>query len=252
MVLLFVVGVFEGLIVASLFSGLHLSAWVKLAAQFLGAITVWRLCVAQNRRIDRYERERQNWKTGAEGECTVALALTRLSTEFVVFHDFDTRRGNFDHLVIGPTGVFAIETKNWRGTIGADGLGELTQNGAPSSQAHVKQFARRIMAVREQAIALTGREMFIQGIMVFPKARVEAGFGSTRSVHCVRDKRLCAYIEDRKFRRELTTDEIALFTRAFRGIAGMDPGFGEATGAAVRRPRDKQEAANLASCSSVS
>lgn len=76
---------------------------------------IWRLCTAQNHRIDRYEREREAWRSGAEGERVVARTLDLLPVDYVVFHDFNTRMGNFDHLVIGPTGIFAIETKNWRG-----------------------------------------------------------------------------------------------------------------------------------------
>jgi hypothetical protein len=75
--------------------------------------------------------------------------LDRLSKNFVVSHDFNTARGNFDHLVIGPSGIFAVETKNFRGTIAADGEGELMQDGAPSSQPHVKQLVCRIMAMRD-------------------------------------------------------------------------------------------------------
>ena len=81
------------------------------------------------------------------------------------------------------------------------------------------------MAVREQVVALTDRAVFIQGLMVFPKARVDAKFGTTRSVHCVRDGRLCNYVENERFGRRLTTEDIDLFTRAFQGIAGMDADF---------------------------
>ncbi len=38
------------------------------------------------------------------------------------------------------------------------------------------------MAVREQVVRLTGCEMFIQEVIVFPSARVEAKFGTTRKV----------------------------------------------------------------------
>ena len=219
------IGVFEGAILASLFTTIHLNPLLVVAAETAGALAIVWLCKAQNRRVDSYERERVAWRTGAEGERVVATTLDQLPYEFVVFHDFNTARGNFDHLVIGPTGVFAIETKNWRGTIGANGLGELTQDGTPSSQPYVKKLTCRIMKVREQVIALTGCEVFIQGVMVFPKARVEAKFGATQSIHCVRDGRLCVYLEGEKFGRKLTTEQIALFTRAFWGIAGMDADF---------------------------
>lgn len=226
MIVLFVIGAMEGFIFATLFS-MHLSSLVVLATEIAGGAIVLRLCAAQSQRVDRYERERMNWKSGAEGECVVASALDRLPNAYVVFHDFNTARGNFDHLVVGPTGIFAIETKNWRGTISANASGELLQDGAPASQPHVKQLLCRIMAVKDKVVALAGPEVFIQGVMVFPKARVQAKYGTTRNVHCLREGRLCQYIEDEKFRRKLTTEQIDLFTRAFRGIAGMDSGFGK-------------------------
>ena len=81
------------------------------------------------------------------------------------------------------------------------------------------------MGVREQVVALAGREVFIQGVMVFPNARVNANFGTTRTVQCVRDAQLRRHIENEKFSKKLTSDEIDLFTRAFQGIAGMDADF---------------------------
>lgn len=224
MLVLVAVGVFEGIIISSFFFAPKTSV-LMVAVAALGVLFIWWLCRAQNRRIDRYERERLNWRNGAEGERVVALALDQLPNGFVVFHDFNTARGNFDHLVVGPTGVFAIETKNWRGTISANGEGELLQDGSPSSQPYVRQFGARIMAVREQVVALAGREVFIQGVMVFPKARVKAKFGTTRTVKCMREEQLCKHIEDEKFAKKLTAQEIDLFTRAFQGIAGMDASF---------------------------
>ncbi len=166
------VGFFEGAILTSLFVRVRLDPVVALILELAGGMAIWRLCQAQSQRIDRYERERQNWRSGAEGERSVARALDLLPPEFVVFHDFNTVRGNFDHLVIGPTGIFAIETKNFRGTIGAAESGELTLNGEPSATPYVRQLTARIMAMREKVVALSGREVFIKGLMVFPKARV--------------------------------------------------------------------------------
>ena len=225
MLFIAVVGIFEGIILGSLLGNVHLNFTLVVSSQLAGALAVVWLCKSQSRRIDFYERKRLAWRSGAEGEGVVAAVLDQLPQDFVVFHDFNTVRGNFDHFVIGPTGVFAIETKNWRGTIGADGQGELTQDRTPSSQPYVRQLTCRIMQVREQVIALAGKEVFIQGVIVFPKAKVNARFGETQSVRCVRDVCLRTYIEDKKYRKKLTTQQIDLFTRAFRGIAGMDASF---------------------------
>jgi hypothetical protein len=58
------------------------------------------------------------WVTGAEGEERTADYLDPLATEgFVIFHDrtIPMSPANIDHIVIGPTGVFVVETKNIAG-----------------------------------------------------------------------------------------------------------------------------------------
>ena len=45
--------------------------------------------------------------------------LGMLPATFHCWHDVTVtshgRRSNIDHLVVGPTGIWAIETKNWKG-----------------------------------------------------------------------------------------------------------------------------------------
>jgi hypothetical protein len=69
----------------------------------------------------------RTWQRGAAGEQRTARLLDRLPRDgFVVFHDLAVpdSPANVDHLVIGPTGVFVIDSKQWTGSVhqGADGL----------------------------------------------------------------------------------------------------------------------------------
>lgn len=64
---------------------------------------------------------------GAKGEENVASELAKLSNDFVVFNDFSPGGSGFfksqrtiDHIVVGPPGVFVIETKNWNAEISID------------------------------------------------------------------------------------------------------------------------------------
>lgn len=60
------------------------------------------------------------WRTGAVGEEMTAAALATLPPEvFVVLHDRrkPKSRANIDHVVIGPTGVWVVETKNYAGSL---------------------------------------------------------------------------------------------------------------------------------------
>ena len=68
----------------------------------------------------------QTWKSGLTGERAVLNNLsTNLNNEFSIFNDVllreGKRRGNIDHIVVGPTGVFVIETKNNSGKVVYDG-----------------------------------------------------------------------------------------------------------------------------------
>lgn len=57
-------------------------------------------------------RELGALRLGWEGEVATAEELNKLMRDgFEVFHDLPCERFNIDHVVVGPTGVFAVETK---------------------------------------------------------------------------------------------------------------------------------------------
>lgn len=60
-----------------------------------------------------------NWHAGKAGELAVTDALKALPNEYVLLNDLmlPDGRGNVDHLVIGPNGIFVIETKNYSGYV---------------------------------------------------------------------------------------------------------------------------------------
>ncbi|WP_344948251.1 nuclease-related domain-containing protein [Sphaerisporangium flaviroseum] len=68
--------------------------------------------------VQRWRRHEavRSWRKGAAGERRTARALRRLERAgHLVLHDRALPRGkaNVDHLVIGPAGVFVVDTKNW-------------------------------------------------------------------------------------------------------------------------------------------
>jgi hypothetical protein len=91
---------------------------VGLAA---AALVGWRLRFRPSEQVTA-------WRRGAEGERRTARLLDRLTRDgYMVFHDLavpGTTSANVDHLVIGPSGVFVIDSKQWSGSVrqGADGL----------------------------------------------------------------------------------------------------------------------------------
>lgn len=58
--------------------------------------------------------EERAWRIGADGEQAVAAQLSKLGPEWLVLHSIPVgqRGSDIDHLVIGPGGVFTINTKH--------------------------------------------------------------------------------------------------------------------------------------------
>jgi hypothetical protein len=68
------------------------------------------------------------WRRGAAGERRTARLLDPLERHgWAVLHDLALpgSRANLDHLVIGPGGVFVIDSKHYRGRLQLDGSGRL-------------------------------------------------------------------------------------------------------------------------------
>src|SRR6266540_4707879 len=92
-----------------------------LAGLVVAALVGWRLRF-------RPSEQARTWQRGAHGERHTARLLDRLTRDgYVVFHDLampGNTSANVDHLLIGPTGVFVIDSKQWTGSVhqGADGL----------------------------------------------------------------------------------------------------------------------------------
>lgn len=55
------------------------------------------------------------YRKGVKGEMEVFKRLRSLPRSYHVFPDVDLIRGDVDFVVVGPTGVFAIEVKHWKG-----------------------------------------------------------------------------------------------------------------------------------------
>jgi hypothetical protein len=58
-------------------------------------------------------------RIGYDGELATAQELNQLMRHgYYVFHDLQAENFNIDHIVIGPAGVFAVETKSRSNDIG--------------------------------------------------------------------------------------------------------------------------------------
>ena len=92
---------------------------VELLGLAIAAAMLWR---DRDVFIEIAEARRQGgkWWLGAKGEYAVHKEFAALPPEYAVFHDYHPQlKGggradwNVDHVVVGPSGVFVIETKNY-------------------------------------------------------------------------------------------------------------------------------------------
>jgi hypothetical protein len=147
---------------------------------------------------EKLERERINFRKGATGEALVGYILEGFPDDYRVIHDLTTPFGNIDHVVVGPSGVYIIDTKNWRGVVTADGNGGLLLNGRPTQKPEVRALSRTIMDIKEKVKVLSALYPYFQGVLAFPSAWVDAKWGTTGHVHCVKDEQLYDYIVENK------------------------------------------------------
>jgi hypothetical protein len=78
------------------------------------------------------------WRRGSAGERRTARLLEPLERHgWAVLHDLAVpgSRANLDHLVIGPGGVFAIDSKQYRGRLQLDAVGKLWHGRYPLAPA---------------------------------------------------------------------------------------------------------------------
>jgi hypothetical protein len=114
----------------------------------------------QREKAARLERSAAMWERGAEGEATTAAALVELERHgWTTFHDVrwpGRPRANIDHVVVGPSGVFVIDSKNWSGNIRL--VGDVLYQGS-----HRRE--REVAAAADAAIAVS---QVLQGFPVTP------------------------------------------------------------------------------------
>lgn len=81
-----------------------------LGAIYAGIAISFIICAVY--RIRRLGAQLRKYRLGLDCEVAVGQELNTLMADgFYVYHDFPADNFNIDHIVIGPTGVFAVETK---------------------------------------------------------------------------------------------------------------------------------------------
>ena len=105
----------------------------------------------QRERAERLMQSAERYERGAEGERATGAILDGLRAEgWTVFHDVrwpGRPRANLDHVVVGPGGIFVIDSKNWSGRI------EVREN---TFWCHGRRQDKAVAAAGEAALAVAG------------------------------------------------------------------------------------------------
>jgi hypothetical protein len=222
-IILFLVGWGTAFISGYLFGSRQRPYFVIISILFVIAIPL--IFKYMNQKIDKLEKEKMDFRKGASGEAIVGYILEGFPDDYRVIHDLTTPFGNIDHVVVGPSGAYVIDTKNWKGVVSADGNGELLLNGNPTQKPEVKNLSRTIMNIKEKINVLSSLNPYVQGVLAFPSARVDAKWGTTGYVHCVKDEQIYDYIVENKKSKKLSKKEIDSISQAFLALARMDKDF---------------------------
>jgi len=124
-----------------------------------------------------YMRKYRIYDAGWRGEKRVAKLLSsKLSDDYFLINDLYLQDGggDIDHVVLAPSGVFVLETKNWSGNITCNGddwqrAGQPGFKGSPSRQ--VKRNAAKIKRIIDSSHAFRMLDVRVEGIVVFTNNR---------------------------------------------------------------------------------
>jgi len=153
-------------------------------------------------------------KLGRAGEKAVGQELEKLRERgYRVFHDILADKFNVDHVIIGPGGIFAVETKTRsvprgkRAEVRFDGQ-KLTCNDKTMDRDPIKQAKAQAVWIHDILEESTGRSYFVKPVLVFPGWWVAPTENNLYDLWVLNPKALPIFIE--KEPKKLSDEDIKL------------------------------------------
>jgi hypothetical protein len=140
-------------------------------------------------------------KQGRDGERVVGQYLERLREKgYQVFHDIVGDGFNVDHVLVGPAGVYTIETKTYSKPVKGDATiqfdGEtLAADGFLPDRDPLVQAKAQASWLREIISESTGKTMHVHPVIVFPGWFIEKKAGSAKGVWVLNPKALPQFLD---------------------------------------------------------
>ena len=198
----------------------HSPVWA-LGAAFFALVLLFRfLFVLARRKIEGLEQEPLDLSGDAEAYDQVRNTLEELPDEFRVIHDLSTPFGKVDHVVVGPTGVYVLATKAWKGEVSGDGNGELLWNQYPLDEPVLRQFAEMAIRMKEriQPLAKSAPPDF-QPVFVFTAAALRLDDKALQRVRCIPEAQLRGQLLADHAGPSLREEEIETIAKGLLAIA---------------------------------
>jgi hypothetical protein len=173
----------------------------------------------------------ETYREGAEGERRAEKALRPLERDgWRVFHDVQTGYGNYDHVAVGPTGVYLIESKNLQGVVRVKaGVPRLTRRHDPRQVIPFRRIKPTALddagRIGEEIRRRTGRRPWVQAVVVFWSEFPEGFVQDGRCVF-IEGSKLRPWLEERP--AHLSDAEVQAIAAGVEGIADerAEPGVG--------------------------
>ena len=180
---------------------LLLAVWLTLTKASWVVVILFFLCSAGScviayGRLRPLIRARDCYQLGFQGERYVAEELNQLMADgFRVFHDVPFESYNMDHVLVGPTGVFVVETKTKRKPLRAGEKqytvrfdGEKLDFPKGYDTDALRQVARNQKTLSQWLSSATGDRVSVEGIVAIPGWMVERVAQS--NIHVVNPKEI--------------------------------------------------------------
>ncbi len=157
-----------------------------------------------------YQRKYNVYKGGRQGEKAVIKTLTNsLSDEYYLINGvYLSGGGDVDHIVLGPSGVYVLETKNWSGTIVCNGdqwqRPGKTVKSSPSLQ--VRHNTQKVKGILATMSAFRGLNVWVDGIIVFTNKHADLHINNS-TVTILRLPQLSGHIKNQGNSR-LTKEQV--------------------------------------------
>ncbi|HEX5982948.1 MAG TPA: nuclease-related domain-containing protein [Solirubrobacterales bacterium] len=138
-----------------------------------------------------FKRDFGAWSQGAEGEEVVGKILEGLAADgWHVIHDVSFGRANIDHIVVGPGGIFTVETKSHRGKIFLDNVDQRMLGQAYAEKRKLEE----ITGMEVQALLVFSQAYLVgrvpakrRGVLIVPARMLADFFAGRRPVMSVEE-----------------------------------------------------------------